>query len=103
MPKIRFVEESGVIHDVEAPEGDSVMQAAVANSVPGIDADCGGACACGTCHVYVDPVWLDRIPARLPEEQAMLEFGDTVKENSRLSCQIKITAELDGLLLRLPA
>jgi ferredoxin, 2Fe-2S len=102
MPKIKYVEDSGVVHEVDVPEGWSVMEGAVKHAVPGIDADCGGNCACGTCHVYVDPAWQDRIPGRHENEWAILEFADALKENSRLSCQIKVTSGLDGLIVRLP-
>jgi 2Fe-2S ferredoxin len=102
MPKVTFIEHSGKEHTVEVATGLSVMEAAVKNLVPGIDADCGGACACATCHVYVDPAFAAKIPAKSDMEQTMLDFANEVTDDSRLSCQIKVTAELDGLVVRLP-
>lgn len=102
MPKITYIEHNGTEHVVEAQVGVSVMEAAVKNMVPGIDADCGGACACATCHVYVDPAWLDKTGKAEPMEESMLDFAYQPKENSRLSCQITVRAELDGLVVRLP-
>jgi 2Fe-2S ferredoxin len=102
MPKITYVEHSGKVHEIDAPEGLTVMEVAVKNAIPGIDADCGGACACSTCHVYVDPSWVDRLPAKEPMEVDMLDFAFEPKENSRLTCQLKITSALDGLVVRMP-
>lgn len=102
MPKITYIEQNGTEHVVEADEGVSVMEAAVKNMVPGIDADCGGACACATCHVYVDDAWAAKIGKAEAMEESMLDFAYEPKENSRLSCQISIKAELDGLIVRLP-
>jgi 2Fe-2S ferredoxin len=104
MPKVVYIEFNGVEHPVEVPVGSSLMRGAVDNGVPGIDADCGGECACATCHVYVDPAWLDRIgtPAAGSMEESMLSFAAAAEANSRLSCQIKMREELDGLVLRLP-
>lgn len=102
MPKIEYIEASGKTHVVDAPEGQTVMEAAVKHAVPGIDADCGGACACATCHVYVDPAWVAKTGEQGAMERSMLDFANTVEPNSRLSCQIKITADLDGLIVRLP-
>ena len=102
MPKITYIEKNGNEHVVEAEVGLSVMEAAIRNLVPGIDADCGGACACATCHVYVDPAWLDKLGKKQSMEESMLDFAYEPKENSRLSCQIPITAALDGLVVRLP-
>ncbi len=102
MPKITYVEHNGTEHVVEADAGVSVMEAAVKNMVPGIDADCGGACACATCHVYVDPEWLDKVGEKQAMEESMLDFASEPKENSRLSCQITVSAKLDGLIVRLP-
>jgi 2Fe-2S ferredoxin len=102
MAKITFIEHSGAVHEVEAKEGLSVMEAAVKNNVPGIDADCGGACACATCHVYVDDAWLDKTGKPEAMEESMLDFAEGVTPNSRLSCQIKISGALDGLVVRLP-
>ncbi len=102
MPKITYIEQNGTEHAVDAEEGVSVMEAAVKNMVPGIDADCGGACACATCHVYVDDAWAGKIGKPEAMEESMLDFAYEPKENSRLSCQLKITSELDGLIVRLP-
>ena len=79
------------------------MEGAKKNGVPGIDADCGGGCSCGTCHVYVDPAWQTRVGTRTPIEVATMEFSENVAANSRLSCQIKVTDQLDGLVVRIPA
>ena len=102
MPKITFIEQSGTEHTIDAEEGVSVMEAAVKNMVPGIDADCGGACACATCHVYVADVWREKAGKPQSMEESMLDFAYEPKENSRLSCQIKVTSALDGLIVRLP-
>ena len=102
MPKIKYIEHSGKEHEIEVPEGWSVMEGAVKNLVPGIDADCGGACACATCHVYVDPAWLPRLQPKQDMEETMLDFAQDLESNSRLSCQIKVTPELDGLVVRMP-
>ena len=102
MPKITYIEHNGKEHVVDVPEGWSVMEGAVKNLIPGIDADCGGACACATCHVYVDPAWLSKLHAKEDMEETMLDFAQDLEPNSRLSCQIKVTAELDGLVVRMP-
>ncbi len=102
MPIIRFVEHGGTEHTVEVPEGTSAMQAAVNAGVPGIDGDCGGICACATCHVYVDQQWLPLTGGRGEQEQSMLTFSPILEDNSRLCCQIKMRPELDGLVLHLP-
>lgn len=102
MVKITYIEHSGAVHDVEAEEGHTVMEAAVKNAVPGIDADCGGACACATCHVFVDPAWTEAVGDRTEKEVDMLDFAEGVESNSRLSCQIKVTPSLDGLVVRMP-
>jgi len=104
MPKVTYIEFNGTPHEVEVPVGLSVMRGAVNNAVPGIDADCGGECACATCHVYIDPAWLERIGLPEPEsmEESMLSFAAVREENSRLSCQITMTEELDGLVVRMP-
>ncbi|MCY1284804.1 Ferredoxin-6 [compost metagenome] len=103
MPKVIFIESSDVQHSVEAPSGRSLMQIAVDNMVPGIDGECGGACSCATCHVYVDPAWQERLPPRSGDETFMLEGASAVGESSRLSCQLKMREEWDGLVLRIPA
>ena len=102
MPKITYIEINGKERTVEVPAGWSVMEGAVKNRVPGIDADCGGACACATCHVHVDEAWRAITGEPSPMEEDMLDFGYDVKPDSRLSCQIKISAELDGLVVRTP-
>lgn len=102
MPTIKFIEDCGTQHIVDAPEGTSAMQAAVNAGVPGIDGDCGGICACATCHVYVDPDWIDKAGGRGDQEESMLTFSPILESNSRLCCQIKMRPELDGLVLRLP-
>jgi 2Fe-2S ferredoxin len=103
MAKITYIEHSGAQHEIEAQPGLSVMEGAVRNNVPGIDADCGGAAACATCHVYVDEGWLAKTGLRTALEAAMLEFAEGVAPNSRLACQITIEPALDGLVVRLPA
>lgn len=103
MTTIRYIETNGTEYAVNAENGISAMEAAVKNSVPGIDGDCGGAAACATCHVYVDPEWIGKTgPAAEGLEKSMLEFAEDVHENSRLACQITISESLDGLVLRLP-
>jgi len=102
MAKITYIEHDGTEHQVDVAEGLSVMEGAVRNLIPGIDADCGGACACATCHVYVDEAWREKTGTRSAMEESMLDFADGVEDNSRLSCQIKVTADLDGLIVRTP-
>ena len=102
MAKITYIEHDGTEHTVEVKNGLSVMEGAIRNNVPGIDADCGGACACATCHVYVDEAWREKVGPPSPMEEDMLDFGVDVRENSRLSCQIKVTDDLDGLVVRTP-
>ena len=102
MVSITFIEFNGTVHKVEAPEGSTAMEAAVRNGVPGIDAECGGACACATCHVYVDEAWREKVGEPSQMEEDMLDFASEVSPNSRLSCQITLTAALDGLVLRTP-
>lgn len=102
MVKITYIEQDGKAHEVDVSEGMTVMEGAVNNMVPGIDAECGGACACATCHVYVDPAWTDKVGPRSEMEEDMLDFAFDVRENSRLSCQIPVTRELDGLIVRVP-
>jgi ferredoxin, 2Fe-2S len=102
MPKIKYIEHTGKEHEVDVPAGWSVMEGAVKNLIPGIDADCGGACACATCHVFVDDAWLAKMPKKEDMEETMLDFAPDMSANSRLSCQIKVTPELDGLVVRMP-
>ena len=102
MARITYIEHDGSEHVVDVKAGLSVMEGAVKNNVPGIDADCGGACACATCHAYVDAEWLARTGTASDMETAMLDFAENVEPNSRLTCQIKVTDDLDGLVVRLP-
>jgi 2Fe-2S ferredoxin len=103
MAKITYIEFGGAQHVVDVALGLSVMQGAKTNGIPGIDADCGGGCSCATCHVYVDPAWTARVGDRNPIEDATIDFSDNVEPNSRLACQIKVSEELDGLIVRMPA
>ncbi|MOA15692.1 Ferredoxin-6 [compost metagenome] len=102
MPSITFIEFNGSRHTVDAVVGQSLMKAAVANSVPGIDAECGGACACATCHVYIADDWQARIGQAVANEQEMLDFANEVQGSSRLACQITISAAMDGLVVSMP-
>src|ERR1700748_1191977 len=102
MAKIRFVDHSGETRIIDVENGATVMEAAIRNSIPGIEAECGGACACATCHVYVDEAWAGKVGAPTPMEEDMLDFGFDVRPNSRLSCQIKVSDELDGLVVSTP-
>jgi 2Fe-2S ferredoxin len=102
MPKIRFILHNGAEHLVEGEVGNSVMQTAVDNMIPGIIGDCGGNCSCATCHGYVDPDWVGKLAPKSEDEVAMLDGAMRVEDNSRLTCQIKLTQELDGLVIRLP-
>ena len=102
MAKIIYVDHEGTERTVEATNGESVMESAIKNSIPGIDADCGGACACATCHVYVDEAFMEKVGAPEDMEQSMLDFAENVQSNSRLSCQISVSDELDGLKVTTP-
>ncbi len=102
MPKITYIAFDGEETTVAAKEGMSVMQTAVNNGVDGIVAECGGACSCATCHVFVEQEWLDKLPEAQSMEQEMLDFVMNPQPNSRLSCQIKVTPELDGLVVHTP-
>ncbi len=102
MTKLTFVAFDGTRFDVDALDGTTVMENAVKNSVPGIEAECGGACACATCHVYVDDTWVEKTGSPDAMEEDMLDFASEPKPTSRLSCQIKVTPELDGLVVHLP-
>jgi 2Fe-2S ferredoxin len=102
MPRITYIEHSGATHVVDVPVGKTVMQGAVDNNIPGIDADCGGECACATCHVFIDPAWEAKTGTANEQEASMLSFAATKQDNSRLSCQIEVTAALDGLVVRMP-
>ena len=103
MPKITFIDAKGTARVVEADTGATVMEAAIRNSIPGIEAECGGACACATCHVYVAEDWSGKVGKPLPMEDDMLDFAFDVRPTSRLSCQIKMKADLDGLTVTTPA
>jgi len=102
MAKITFIDQSGTKREVEAKPGQSIMEVAVANMVPGIDADCGGACACATCHVYVDDAWAGKLKTKDDMEESMLDFAEDVREHSRLSCQILVTEDIDGIVVTTP-
>ncbi|MDT0617446.1 2Fe-2S iron-sulfur cluster-binding protein [Salinisphaera sp. P385] len=102
MPRITFIDFSGASHDVEAKTGGTLMEAAIEAMVPGIEGDCGGNCICATCHVYVDPAWLARLPAPEGDEEAMIEYTSEPEDNSRLTCQLTVTDELDGMVVRIP-
>ena len=103
MAKVTYVTPDGVSHEIDAPNGTTVMENAVKNAIQGIEAECGGACACATCHVYVDEAWTDVVGGPEPMEEDMLDFAWEGRPNSRLSCQIKVTDALDGLIVRIPA
>lgn len=103
MARITYIESNGTAHTVDVPNGLTVMEGARDNGVPGIDADCGGACACSTCHAYIDPAWVDKLNPKEAMEEDMLDFAwnpDPVR--SRLTCQINVTDALDGLVVHLP-
>lgn len=102
MPVITYISHSGEINEIEVANGTSVMQGAVDNMIDGIVAECGGSCSCATCHCYVDEAWTDKIPPASEMEKDMLECVLEPQPNSRLSCQITVTDELDGLVVRLP-
>ena len=102
MPTVHFTSFTGQEQAIEVPENDVLMQAAVRNGVPGIDADCGGQCACATCHIYVESPWLERLPPMQDDENQMLDLANERRPNSRLSCQIKVTAALDGMRVQTP-
>jgi 2Fe-2S ferredoxin len=102
MARITYIEFNGKEHVIDVKPGMSVMEGARKNNVPGIDADCGGACACATCHVFVDPAWVEKTGKRNDMEEATIDFAERVEPNSRLSCQITVTEEMDGLVVRMP-
>ena len=103
MPKITFISPDGTNRTVDAENGATVMETAIKNGVPGIEAECGGACACATCHVYVDEAWRAKTGEASAMEQDMLDFAFDVRPTSRLSCQIRVKDDLDGLIVRTPA
>ena len=102
MAKITYIENNGKSHSVEVAEGLTVMEGAVQNNIPGIDADCGGGMACATCHVYVKEDWFDRVNKKNEGEDDMLDQAFEPKKNSRLSCQITVSDAIDGLIVHLP-
>jgi ferredoxin, 2Fe-2S len=102
MAKITFIDSSGIARTAEGEIGSTVMETAIKNGIPGIEAECGGACACSTCHVYVDKAWRAATGEPTPMEEDMLDFAFDVRPNSRLSCQIKVTEALDGLVVMTP-
>lgn len=102
MGRVTYVTHDGERHEVEVAPGTTLMQAATSHAVPGIEAECGGCLSCATCHVYVDPQWLDRLQAPEQTELDMLEFAEAPQNNSRLSCQIRFTEALSGIVLRVP-
>ena len=103
MAKINFITHEDTTHTVDVQNGLTVMEGAIQNDVPGIDADCGGGMACATCHVYVDEDWIDKLPAKEEGEEDMLDMAFEPKKNSRLSCQITVSDELDGLVVNIPS
>ena len=102
MPKITFVDHAGTARTIDGEVGSTVMETAMRNNVPGIDAECGGACACATCHVYIADDWQALVGAAQGNEKEMLDFANEVGPGSRLACQITVCAEMDGLTVRLP-
>ncbi|HEY8267379.1 MAG TPA: 2Fe-2S iron-sulfur cluster-binding protein [Xanthobacteraceae bacterium] len=102
MPKITYIEHDGTSRTVEAEVGTTVMETAIRNKVPGIVAECGGACSCATCHVHVEETWKEKVGPPSAMEEDMLDFAFDVRPTSRLSCQIKVTPELDGLVVHTP-
>lgn len=102
MTKLTIVAHDGVPFEINAEDGSTVMENAIRNAVPGIEAECGGACACATCHVYVDDAWTEKVGSPDVMEEDMLDFAYEVRPTSRLSCQIKVTPELDGLVVQVP-
>jgi len=102
MPQITFIDFDGTQTTVDAELGQSLMEAATQNDVDGIDADCGGACACATCHVYIDKAWMEKVGRPTDLEAEMLDVAEEVEDNSRLACQVPVTAELDGLRVSTP-
>ena len=102
MPKITYIDQKGDSKTIDVENGLTIMEGAVQNNVPGIDADCGGSMACATCHVYVEDSWLNKIPKAEDAENDMIDMAYNPKKNSRLSCQIIVSDELDGLIVTTP-
>ena len=103
MPKIIYIDNQGNSKTIEVENGLSVMEGAIQNDIPGIDADCGGSMACATCHVYVEEKWLDKIPKAEDAEIDMIDMAYEPKKNSRLSCQLIVSDDLDGLTVNIPS
>ena len=103
MPKITYIEHNNKSHEIEVSNGLSVMEGAVQNNISGIDADCGGSCACATCHVYVDEKWFNKLPKKESAEEDMLDMAFEPNKFSRLSCQITVTDKLDGMVVKTPS
>jgi len=103
MAKITYIEHNGKSHTVEVATEMSVMEGAVQNNIPGIDADCGGACACATCHVYVEEKWIDKLSKKEEAEQEMLDMAFEPSKFSRLSCQLTVTDDMDGMVVKMPS
>ena len=102
MTKITYIENNGKSHQIDVANGLTVMEGAVQNNIPGIDADCGGSMACATCHVYVKEEWFNKLPKKEDGEEDMLDMAFEPKKNSRLSCQLMVSDQLDGLVVNLP-
>jgi ferredoxin, 2Fe-2S len=102
MPRVTYIQPDGTATEVNAASGASVMETAIDNNIDGIVAECGGACSCATCHVYVEPEWLDRLPAPDPLEDGMLDCVIDRRPNSRLSCQVQVNNDTDGIVVRIP-
>ena len=102
MSKVTYIENDGKSHTIDVQNGLTVMEGAIQNNIPGIDADCGGSMACATCHVYVKEEWFDKLPKKEDGEEDMLDQAYEPKKNSRLSCQITITDDLEGLVVNMP-
>ena len=103
MPKITYIDSTGELRTIDVEKGLTVMEGAVQNQIPGIDADCGGGMACATCHVYVKEEWLNKLPKAEDAEQDMIDMAFEPKKNSRLSCQLIVSDELDGLVVTTPS
>ena len=103
MPKITYIDSTGERRTINVEKGLTVMEGAVQNDIPGIDADCGGGMACATCHVYVKEEWLDKLPKKEDGEEDMLDMAFEPKKNSRLSCQLTVSDDLDGLIVNIPS
>ena len=102
MPNITYIDSAGEQRTIDVPKGHSVMEGAIQNKIPGIDADCGGSMACATCHVYVKEEWFNKLPKKEDGEEDMLDMAFEPKKNSRLSCQLMVSDQLDGLVVNLP-